>query len=124
MRKRKSYLSIFSHNRVESTFSIPYTSLLASSVDASTPARVVVENEDIKEYLNVRYIHGAPPKNGKIVVSSDLFKAYDYFEADVVNDLYFQASRMTYFPLRVSGIFECSDKNSGYVFVTEKPQKK
>lgn len=105
--------------RVESVFAIPYTSLLTSSVDTSTPARVVVDNDEISDYLDVKYLYGSKPKDGEIAISIDLYKAYSYFEFGKENDLYFQATNMTYFPLKVSGIFDCSDKNAGYVFVTQ-----
>lgn len=108
------------YNSVESAFIVPYTSLMASSNDTTVPARVVVETDEIDDYFNVRYIWGEAPKDGEIAVSQDLYKAYDYLTAGEVNDLYFKATEMTYFPLKISGIFECSYEDAGYAFINKK----
>jgi len=106
-------------SRIESTWAIPYTSLLASSDDASAPARVAVPTEEIYDRLDVRYVWGNAPGDGEIAVSTELYNAYAYLTAGEENELYFKATEMTYFPLRVSGIFEANDKDAGYVFVTQ-----
>lgn len=121
---REDYTDDFlSHDRVDSVFTIPYTSLMASSDDASKPARITVETAETDDYLNIRYLWGSPPADGEIAVSADLYKAYGYLTAGEENELFFTASEMTYFPLRISGIFECSDKDAGYAFVTADTQK-
>lgn len=121
---RKDYTDDFlTHNRVNSVFTIPYTSLMASSDDASKPARITVETPEINDYLHVQYLWGSPPEDGEIAVSSDLYKAYGYLSAGEENELFFTASQMTYFPLRISGIFDCTDRNAGYAFVTANTQK-
>ncbi|MBR3997499.1 MAG: ABC transporter permease [Clostridia bacterium] len=109
---------IASDSRVESAWAIPYTSLLASSDDASSPARVVVPTDDIYDKLDVRYVWGRAPGDGEIAVSTELYNAYSYLTAGEENELYFKATEMTYFPLTVSGIFEANDEDAGYVFVT------
>lgn len=106
-------------SRIESAWAIPYTSLLASSDDASAPARVVVPTEEIYEKLDVRYVWGSAPGDGEIAVSTELYNAYAYLTAGEENELYFKATEMTYFPLTVSGIFEVNDEDAGYVFVTQ-----
>jgi|GEM_PF-2993857 len=121
---REDYTDDFlAHKRVDSVFTIPYTSLMASSDDITKPARITVETEAVDDYLNVKYLWGSPPENGEIAVSDDLYRAYGYLRAGKENELYFTASQMTYFPLRISGIFTCSDSEAGYAFVTEATQK-
>lgn len=121
---REDYTDDFlTHSRVDSVFTIPYTSLMASSDDASKPAKITVENSAIDDYLNIRYLWGSQPADGEIAVSSDLYKAYGYLSAGEENELFFTASEMTYFPLRISGIFECSDRDAGYAFVSANTQK-
>jgi len=110
---------ISSDPRIEDAWSIPYTSYLASSDDTSLPGRLVVPSEAIYDRLNVRYIWGHEPGNGEIAVSRDLYNAYSYLTAGAENELYFKASSLTYFPLTVSGIYECNDRDAGYVFVTQ-----
>ncbi len=107
------------HRKVRTAFSVPYTSRMASSDDTSTPARIVVCSEEIAEYLDVNYLWGAPPEDGEIAVPANLYRAYGYLSAGEVNDLYFTASEMTYFPLRISGIFEYNNHSAGYAFVTK-----
>lgn len=106
-------------SRVKTAFSIPYTSRMASSDDTSVPAKLVVCNDDIAEFLEVSYLWGSPPADGEIAVTADVYRAYGYLVADEVNDFYFKASEMTYFPLRISGIFETNDNSVGYAFVTK-----
>ena len=106
-------------SRIESAWAIPYTSLMASSDDASAPARVVVPTEEIYDRLDIRYVWGRAPEDGEIAVSTDLYNAYSYLTAGAENELYFKATEMTYFPLTVSGIFEANDSDAGYVFVTQ-----
>lgn len=110
---------IDSHKRVESSFAIPYTSLLESSEDTSIVGRVCVDTPEIDDYLNVNYIWGSPPEDGEIAVSEEMYIKYGYLSADKVNDLYFTSSTMTYYPLKISGIYECSDADAGYVFVSQ-----
>lgn len=112
------------YRNVKKVYKIPYTSLLASSDDTTTPARVVVENDEIRSRLGVRYVWGCEPGDGEIAVSDDLYRAYDYLSAGQVNDLYFTGAEMAYFPLKISGIFTCSDRNAGYVFVNDKTAHK
>ncbi len=109
---------IASHPDIEQAWSIPYTSLMASSDDASIPGRVVVPTEDILDRLDVQYVWGRAPEDGEIAVSAELYNAYGYLTAGEENELYFKASQMTYFPLTVSGIFKTNDREAGYVFVT------
>lgn len=111
---------IDSHKRVESSFVIPYTSLLKSSEDTSVVGRVCVETPEIDEYLSVNYIWGSPPNDDEIAVSEEMYIKYGYLSADAENDLYFSSSTMTYYPLKISGIYECSDADAGYVFVSQK----
>lgn len=111
---------ITEYKSVRSIYKIPYTSKLASSDDTTTPARVVVGSDETYDRLGVRYIWGTAPEDGEIAVSDDLYRAYDYLSAGYANDLFFTGAEMTYFPLKISGIFTCSDRNSGYVFVNEK----
>ncbi|MBQ7930733.1 MAG: hypothetical protein IJ334_06955, partial [Clostridia bacterium] len=99
---------IAADSRVESAWAIPYTSLLASSDDASSPARVVVPDDDIYDKLDVWYVWGRAPGDGEIAVSTELYNAYSYLPAGEENELYFKATEMTYFPLTVSGIFEAN----------------
>ncbi|MBQ9718773.1 MAG: ABC transporter permease, partial [Clostridia bacterium] len=99
-------------------FSVPYTSRMASSDNTSVPARIVVCSEEIAEYLDVNYIWGSPPEDGEIAVPANVYRSYGYLTAGDVNDLYFTASDMTYFPLRISGIFEYNNHSAGYAFVT------
>lgn len=106
------------HSRVQSVFTVPYTSLMASSDDTSKPAKITAESEEIDNYLGVRYLWGSPPVDGEIAVSEDLYRSYGYLTAGEENELYFTASRMTYYPLRISGIFTCSDSAAAYAFVT------
>ncbi|MBQ8186277.1 MAG: ABC transporter permease [Clostridia bacterium] len=111
---------ILKYKKIESAWSIPYTSMLASSDDASKPARVAVPTEEIYDRLDVRYVWGREPEDGEIAVSTELYNAYSYLIAGAENELYFSATDMTYFPLTVSGIFEANDVDAGYVFVTQK----
>lgn len=110
---------IATNDKVESVWCIPYTSLMASSDDASVPARLVVPTEEIEDHLEIQYVWGAAPVDGEIAVSAELYEAYTYLNAGVENELYFKATEMTYFPLTVSGIFTTNDREAGYVFVTE-----
>lgn len=107
------------HRRVRTAISIPYSSRMASSDDTSVPAKIVVCSEEIAEYLEVNYIWGSPPEDGEIAVPANVYRSYGYLIAGEVNELYFKASEMTYFPLRISGIFEYSNPDAGYAFVTE-----
>ncbi len=109
---------IAAYRKVADVWSVPYTSRMASSDDTSHPARVVTSTPEIYDHLNVRYLWGREPQDGEIAVSTELFNAYTYLNAGEMNDLYFTASQMTYFPLRISGIYDCNDKDAGYVFVT------
>ena len=104
---------------VREAWAIPWSSWLASSVDASLPARVSVENETTDRALNVTYIWGHPPGDGEIAVSDSLYASVNWLEVGSVNDLWFSATKMTYFPLTVSGIYTDNDLNAEYVFVTE-----
>lgn len=114
------YADDFRENRkVRTAFSVPYTSRMTSSDDTSVPARIVVCSEEIAEYLDVNYIWGSPPEDGEIAVPANVYRSYGYLTAGEVNDLYFTASDMTYFPLRISGIFEYNNHSAGYAFVTE-----
>jgi hypothetical protein len=99
---------------------IPSGSRLASSVDASAPAKVAVETEGLDRVLGVRYLWGGPPGGGEIAVPLDLYRASDWLTADEENDLWFTATRMTYYPLTVSGVFTVSGGGGGYVFVSRK----
>ena len=103
---------------VKEAWVIPWSSRLASSENASTPARVSVENEATDRALNVTYIWGHAPGDGEIAVSDRLYSAVTWLEAGEVNDLWFSASRMTWFPLTVCGIFTVNDENADYVFVS------
>ncbi len=107
------------HSRVKTAISVPYSSRMASSDDTSVPAKIVVCNEEIAEYLDVNYIWGSPPEDGEIAVPANVYRSYGYLIAGEVNDLYFKASQMTYFPMRISGIFEYNNHKAGYAFVTE-----
>lgn len=109
---------IAAYRKVSDVWTIPYTSRMASSDDTSYPARVVTPTPEIYDRLNVHYLWGREPQDGEIAVSTELFNAYTYLTAGEINDLYFTASQMTYFPLRISGIYDCNDKHAGYVFVT------
>ncbi len=109
---------IAAYRKVSDVWSVPYTSRMASSDDTSHPARVVTPTPEICDRLNVHYLWGREPQDGEIAVSTELFNAYTYLNAGEINDLYFTASQMTYFPLRISGIYDCNDKDAGYVFVT------
>lgn len=106
-------------SRVRTAISVPYSSRMASSDDTSKPAKIVVCNTEIAEYLDVNYIWGSPPEDGEIAVPANVYRSYGYLVAGAVNDLYFTASQMTYFPLRISGIFEYNNHDAGYAFVTE-----
>ncbi len=112
--------AMLEHSKVTDAFSIPYTSRMASSDDASLPAKLVVCNDEIEGRLEVSYLWGQPPEDGEIAVPADLYRTYGYLTAGEVNDLYFTAQRMTYYPLRISGIFETNDHSVAYAFVTEK----
>ena len=96
---------------------------LASSVDASAPARVTSETEEIDRALGVRYLWGSPPGEGEIAVPLDLYRASDWITAGEVNDLWFTAEKMTYYPLRVSGVFTVSGSGSGYVFLSDRDRR-
>jgi len=111
------------HRKVESTFVIPYTSLLESSVDTSIIGRVCVETPEIDEYLSVKYIWGTPPGDGEIAVSDVMYRNFEEFSAGEENDLYFIATEMTYYPLKISGIYESSFSDAGYVFVNANTAK-
>lgn len=108
------------HSKVETAFAIPYTSRMASSDDTSVPAKLVVCTDEIADFLEVTYLWGSPPADGEIAIPADVYRAYGYLDAETENDLYFKASKMTYFPLKISGIFETNDHSVGYAFVTEK----
>ena len=115
------YSEEIAENRtVKSAYAVPSTSKLASSVDSSTPGKVVVETDGIDSLLGVRYVWGHAPGDGEIAVSLDLYRSVNYLTAGEVNDLFFKATDMTYHPLTVSGIFTISGVGSGYVFVTQK----
>ena len=105
---------------VRSAWTVPWSSRLASSEDASVPARVSVVSPGTDAALNVRYLWGGPPSDGEIAVPESLFCSVDWLEAGTENELWFTASRMTYFPLTVSGIYASNDLGASYVFVTEK----
>ena len=103
---------------VKEAWVIPWSSRLASSENATAPARVSVENEVTDHALNVTYIWGHAPGDGEIAVSDRLYSSVNWLEAGEVNDLWFTASRMTWFPLTVCGIFTDNDENADYVFVS------
>ena len=104
---------------VTAVTAIPHNSWLASSVDASAPGKVTVENEAIDALLGVRYLWGSPPGDGEIAVPLSLYRAENWLTAGEVNDLYFKAAEMIYEPLRLSGIFTVSNIGTNYVFVSE-----
>ncbi len=104
---------------MEDVFSVPYTSLMASSDDTSRPARMTVESEEFDDYFNVRYVWGQTPGDGEIAVSEELFNDYSYLIQGEVNEFYFAATKITYMPLKISGIYSCNDSKAGYVFVTK-----
>lgn len=104
---------------VREAYAIPYTSMMASSDDASSPARITVYSKETADRLNVRFLWGGAPSDGEIAVSTELYNAYSYLIAGEENEMYFKAAEMTYYPLRISGIFDTSDGNAGYAFVTE-----
>lgn len=106
-------------SRVRTAISVPYSSRMASSDDTSKPAKIVVYNKEIAEYLDVNYIWGSPPEDGEIAIPANVYRSYGYLIAGEVNDLYFTASQMSYYPLRISGIFEYNNHDAGYAFVTE-----
>ena len=109
---------------VTSVTVIPHNARLASSVDATAPGKVTVENERIDAILGVRYLWGSPPGEGEIAVPLSLYREEGWLEAGEVNDLYFKATDMTYEPLRLSGIFTVSNIGADYVFVTEKTARR
>ncbi|MBO7404140.1 MAG: ABC transporter permease, partial [Clostridia bacterium] len=109
---------------VASVWSIPHNSWLASSVDASSPGKVTVEDETIDALLGVRYLWGSPPGDGEIAVPLSLYRAENWLTAGDVNDLYFKATEMIYEPLRLSGIFTVSNIGTNYVFVSEETARR
>lgn len=108
------------NERVTGAWSIPYTSLMASSVDASVPGVITVENDETDKRLGVKYIWGHEPGDGEIAVPESMFRECGYLVAGEVNDLYFKAAEMCYEPLTVCGIYSCNDAGANYAFVTKK----
>ena len=108
---------IGAESSVREAWSVPWSSWLASSTDASTPARVSVPSEGTDRALNITYIWGHAPGEGEIAVSDRLYSSVDWLEAGELNDLWFSATKMTYWPLTVSGIFTCNDAEACYAFV-------
>ena len=109
---------------VKAVTTIPYCSRLASSVDASSPGKVTVEDEAIDALLGVRYLWGSPPGDGEIAVPLSLYRAENWLTAGEVNDLYFKATEMVYEPLRLSGIFTVSNIGTNYVFVSDQTARR
>lgn len=109
---------------VRDAWAIPWTSRLASSEDASSPGKVVVPDEEINERLGIRYLWGHAPEDGEIAVSRQFFEAFGWLEAGEECELFFKAAEMTYFPLRLSGIFQSNDADMQYVFVSKNTARK
>ena len=79
---------------VTSVTVIPHSARLASSVDASAPGKVTVENAEIDAILGVRWLWGSPPGDGEIAVPLSLYRAEDWLTAGEVNDLWFKSTEM------------------------------
>ena len=109
---------------VTSVTVIPHSARLASSVDASAPGKVTVENAEIDAILGVRWLWGSPPGEGEIAVPLSLYRAEDWLTAGEVNDLWFKSTEMIYEPLRLSGIFTISNIGADYVFVSEETARR
>ena len=106
------------YDSVKQVWTIPWTSKLASSVDASAPGKLVAETEEIDALLGVRWIWGGPPADGEIAVPKQLYKSCRWLMAGEENDLYFKAAEMIYEPMRISGVFTVYDESQNYILAT------
>ncbi len=115
---------IAGYDAVKQVWAIPWTSKLASSVDASAPGKLVVETDEIDSLLGVRWIWGGPPADGEIAVPKQLYKSSRWLMAGEENELWFKAAEMVYEPMKISGIFSVFDESQNYILTTAATARK